>query len=49
MGNEKLSHLGFINIHRQSYENEEFFEQQIEESIDKFGLSSRRLTLLFNE
>ncbi|KAL4103954.1 hypothetical protein QTP88_019271 [Uroleucon formosanum] len=42
MGNERLSSLGLINIHRQRYENKEFFEQKLESIIEKFGLSSKR-------
>ncbi|XP_025191772.1 zinc finger MYM-type protein 1-like [Melanaphis sacchari] len=49
IGNERLSSLGLINIHRQRYENKEFFDQQLEAIIQKFGLSSRRLELLFND
>ena len=49
MGNERLSSLGLINIHRQRYENKEFFEQQLESIIEKFGLSSRQFALLFND
>lgn len=49
MGNERLSSLGLINIHQKRYENKEFFEQQLEGVIEKFGLSSRRLALLFND
>jgi len=49
MGNDRLSSLGLINIHRQRYENKEYFEQQLEGVIEKFDLSSKRLALLFND
>lgn len=46
---ERISSVGLINIHLQRYKNKEFFEQQLDSIIEKFGLSSRRLTLLFND
>jgi hypothetical protein len=49
MGNERLSSLGLIYIHRQRYEIKEFFSQQLEGIIEKFRLISWRLALLFND
>jgi hypothetical protein len=47
MGNERLSSLGLINIHRQRYDDENFFNQQIDKSINLFASNKRRLSLLF--
>ncbi|CAI6344474.1 unnamed protein product [Macrosiphum euphorbiae] len=47
MGNERLSSLGLINIHRQRYDHKQFLNQQIDDSINLFASNKRRLSLLF--
>lgn len=47
MGDMRLSNLSLINIHKQRYENLDFFKQQKEAAFNHFGLNSRRLSMLF--